>query len=163
MTKKGRIWAKTQADRPILGRPAWHPYKPCHVFDPGAMSCTQVPLSQRLDVNLIEWTERLAQGSKDPPFSAKTCPCHRSTSLEDHKCPLATSVQRRAEESQREAGRPPLGRPAWTCLLSGNVSYTDSRRQSGTSTQRRRPDGQNPRPAGWPHSAATQALASREG
>ena len=26
--KKGRIWAKTQADRPILGRLAWHLYNP---------------------------------------------------------------------------------------------------------------------------------------
>ena len=43
---------------------------------------------------------------------------------------------------------PEGGRPAWPCLLSGNASYTDSRRQSGTSTQRRWPDGQNPRPAG---------------
>ena len=63
---------------------------------------------------------------------------------------------------------PEGGRPARTCLLSGNASYTDSRRQSGTSTQRRWPDGQNPRPAGLgeagrPHSVATQALASREG
>ena len=117
---------------------------------------------------LIEWTERLAQGSKAPPFSAKTCPSQQSTSLEDHKRPLATSVQQRAERSQREADWPPLGRPAWTCLLSSNASYTDSRKQSGTSTQRRWPDGQNPRPAGLgeagrPHSAATQALASREG
>ena len=82
---------------------------------------------------------------------------------EFHKRPLATLVQQRAERSQREAGR-----PAWTCLLSGNASYTDSRRQSGTPTQRRWPDGQNPRPAGigeagWPHSAATQALALLEG
>ena len=91
--KKGRIWAKTQADRPILGRPAWHPYKPCHVFDPVARSCTQVSLSQGLDVGLIEWTERLAQGSKDPLFSEKACPCHQSNSLGDHKRPLVMMVQ----------------------------------------------------------------------
>jgi hypothetical protein len=42
-----------------------------------------------LDVGLIEWTERLAQGSKDPPFSAKACPCHQSNFLGDHKRPLA--------------------------------------------------------------------------
>ena len=107
--KRGRIWAKTQDDRPILGRPAWHPHTHCHVFDPGAMSCTQVSLSRGLDVGLIEWTERLAQGSKAPPFSAKTCPSQQSTSLEDHKRPLATSVQQRAERSQREVAR---GRPA---------------------------------------------------
>ena len=104
--KRGRIWAKTQADRPILGRPSWHPRTHCHVFDPGARSCTQVSLSRGMDVGLIEWTERLAQGSKDPPFSAKTCPCHQSNSLGDHKRPLAMTVQRRAEERQREAGRP---------------------------------------------------------
>ena len=119
-------------------------------------------LSQGLDVGLIEWTKRLAQGSKAPPFSAKTCPSQQSTSLEDHKRPLATSVQQMAERSQREAGRPPLGRPAWTCLLSGNASYTNSKKQFGTSTQRRWPDGHTPRPAGLreagrPHLAATQA------
>ena len=65
-------------------------------------------LSQGLDVGLIGWTEKLAQGSKAPPFSAKTCPSQQSTSLEDHKRPLATSVQQRAERSQREAGRPGL-------------------------------------------------------
>ena len=35
--KIGRKWAWTQADRPHLGRPAWHPNKPCHIFDPGTM------------------------------------------------------------------------------------------------------------------------------
>ena len=44
-----------------------------------------------------------------PHHSAqKTCPSQQSTSLEDHKRPLATSVQQRAERSQREAGRPGL-------------------------------------------------------
>ena len=104
--KRGRIWVKTQADRPILGRLAWHPYTPSHDFDLGAMSCTQMPLSQGLNVGLIEWTGRLAQGSKDPQFSVKIRPSQQSTSLEDHKHPLTMSVQRRAEESQKEAGRP---------------------------------------------------------
>ena len=105
-TKNEQIWAKTQTDRPLLGRPAWHPHTHCHVFNPGARSCTQVSLSRGMDVGLIEWTERLAQGSKDPPFSANACPCHQSNSLGDHKHPLAMTVQWRAEESQREAGRP---------------------------------------------------------
>ena len=158
--KKERIWAKTQADRPILGRPAWHPHTHCHVFDPGARSCTQVSLSRGLDVGLIEWTERLAQGSKDPQFSVKIRPSQQSTSLEDHKHPLTMSVQWRTEESQREAGRPS------TCKLCNYATVTDSRRRSQTSTQRRWPDGNTARPAGLgeagrPHLAATQAPASR--
>ena len=110
--KRGRIWAKTQADRPILGWPAWHLHRPSHGFDPREMPCTQVPLSRRLDLGSIEWTERLAQGSKDPQFSAKTCPSQQSTSQEDHKRTIATSVQQRAERSQREAGWSPLDQPA---------------------------------------------------
>ena len=80
--KRGRIWVKTQADRPIrpiLGRPAWHPYTPSHDFDPGAMSGTQMYLSRGLDVGLIVWTERLAQGSKDPQLSVKPCPSQQYT------------------------------------------------------------------------------------
>ena len=118
-TKNRQKKEKTQADRPLLGRPAWHLYKPCHVFDPGTLSSTQVYLSQGLDVGLIECTERLAQESKDPQLSAKTCPSQQSTSLEDRKHPLATSVQRRAEESQRETGRPS------TCLRTIQASYID--------------------------------------
>ena len=125
--KRGRIWVKTQADRPILGRPAWHPYTPSHDFDPGAMSGTQMYLSRGLDVGLIVWTERLAQGSKDPQLSAKPCPSQQSTPWSNHKRQDTTSVERRASMNQREAGRPPLGRPTWLCLRSGNASYTDSR------------------------------------
>ena len=152
-------WAK-------LGKNPGHVYIPCHVFDPGAMSCTQMSLGQGLDVGLIEWTERLAQGSEDPQFSAKTCPSQQSTSQEDHKHTLATSVQRKAEESQREAGRPPLGWPAWSCLRFSYASYTDSRRRSQTSMQRWWPDGHIPRPAGLgeavrPHFAASDIPASR--
>ena len=51
--KRGRIWVKTQADRPILGQPAWHPYTLSHDFDPGAMSGTQMYLSRGLDVGLM--------------------------------------------------------------------------------------------------------------
>ena len=51
--------------------------------------------------------------------------------------------------------------PAWTCLLSGNASYTDSKRQSGTSTQRRWPDGQNPRPAGLGEAGRPPSGSSR--
>jgi len=69
------------------------------------------------------------------------------------------SVQRRAEESQREAGRPS------TCKLCNYATVTDSRRRSQTSTQRRWPDGHTPKPpglgeAGWPHFAAPQVSAS---
>ena len=106
------IGATEGRGEPEGGRLAWHPHTHCHVFDPRARSCTQVSLSRGLDVSLIEWTERLAHGSKDPPLSAKACPCHQSNSLGDHKHPLAMTVQRRAKESQREADRPPLGWPA---------------------------------------------------
>ena len=105
-TKNGQKWAKTQAGLPLLGRPAWHPYTCCHVFDPGQCDMSTMPLSRGLDVGLIEWTKRLAQGLKDPQLNASSCPSHQSTSQEDHKHTSATSVQRRAERSQREAGRP---------------------------------------------------------
>ena len=36
-TKVRRKWTKTQADRPLLGRPAWHPYTSCHIINPEAM------------------------------------------------------------------------------------------------------------------------------
>ena len=145
---------------------SWHPHTHCHIFDPGEMSWTQVSLNRGLVVGLIEWNESLSQGSKDPPFSAKTCPSQQSTPWSNHKRQVTTLAEWRASTSQREAGQPPLGRPAWPCLRSGNASYTDSRRKSGTSTQKRWPDGQNPRTAGLgeagrPHLAATQAPASR--
>ena len=94
--------------RPAYPRPAWHPYTPSHDFDPGAMSGTQMYLSRGLDVGLIVWTERLAQGSKDPQLSAKPCPSQQSTPWSNHKRQDTTSVERRANMSQREAGRPGL-------------------------------------------------------
>ena len=97
--KRGRIWVKTQADQPILGRPAWHPYTPSDDFDPGAMSGTQMYLSRGLDIGLIVWTERLAQVSKDPQLSAKPCPSQQSTPWSNHKRQDTTSVERRASTS----------------------------------------------------------------
>ena len=63
------------------------------------------------------------------------------TPWSNHKCQVATSVERRASTRQREVGQPPLGRPAWPCLRSSYASYTDSRRRSQTSTRRRWIDG----------------------
>ena len=97
--KNGRNWARSQADRPLLGRPAWHPYTPSHDFDLGAMSGTQMYLSRGLDVSLIVWTERLAKGSKDPQLSAKPCPSQQSTPWSNHKRQDVTSVERRASTS----------------------------------------------------------------
>ena len=57
--KNGQNWAESKADRPLLGRTAWHLYTRCHIFDPGAMWHVQMPLSQELDVGMIEWTEGL--------------------------------------------------------------------------------------------------------
>ena len=117
-----------------------------------------------MDVGLIVWTERLAQGSKDPQFSAKPHPSQQSTSLEDHKHTSVTSAQRRAERSQREAGRPPLGRPALhvPAYTSSNCQPPSEANQGhcpkvGGHIPRRAGLGE----AGRPHLAATQALASR--
>ena len=81
-TKVGRNCAKSQADRHPLGRPTWHLYTPCHIFDPEAMWHVQIPLSRGLGVGLIEWTERLAQGSKDPQLSENSCPSQWYITLE---------------------------------------------------------------------------------
>ena len=43
-----------------------------------------MPLSHGLDVGLIKWIESLAQGLKDPPFSANQCPGLRSNTREDY-------------------------------------------------------------------------------
>ena len=73
----------------------------------------------------------------------------------------------RPEPSQSQAGRPRRGRPASNYLCWSHVTTTDFRRRSRASTQRRRPDGRIPRPAGLgeagqPHLAAFGALPWRE-
>ena len=101
-------WAKLGK---IPGRPAWNLYRQCHIFDPGQCDTSTMPLSHGLDVGLIEWTERLAQGSKNPQLRARSCPSHQSTSQEDHKSTSVTSVQRKGREKP-EGGRPATPRPA---------------------------------------------------
>ena len=70
------------------------------------------------------------------------------------------------EPSQRQAGRPRRGRSVSNYHRWSYATSNDFRRRSRSSTQRRWPDGQIPRPAGLgeagrPHFAASQAPASR--
>ena len=67
--KNGQNWAKTQAGRPLLGRPAWHSHKHHHVFDPEAMWHEYNALSRGLGLGLIRWTKRHWHESKDPQVS----------------------------------------------------------------------------------------------
>ena len=101
-TKNEQKRAKTQADPPLLGRPAWHLHKHCHVFDPGAMSCTQVPLSLGLDGSLIEWIKRLVQGSVQRHVQVSNPPPWKITSIH---------LQHRCNGGPRRARGRPVGRP----------------------------------------------------
>ena len=99
-------------------------------------------LSQGLGLGLIRWIERLAQRTKDPQLSTYLGPGQRSTTV-------ARSQVCRGNVGAT-GGRVGLegGRPAYNCHRSGHVTNTDLRKQSGTSVQRRWPDGRAPRPAG---------------
>ena len=57
-TKNEQNWAETQADRPLLGQPAWHLQEPGPGFDPVAMRHIHEALSRRLGLSLIGYTER---------------------------------------------------------------------------------------------------------
>ena len=74
---------------------------------------------------------------------------------------IKMSVKREAEMSQTQAGRLPLGRPAYNFQLQIDATHTDTRRRSGASTRRAVANGVNPKPAGLgeadqPHFAAPQ-------
>ena len=74
--------------------------------------------------------------------------------------------RKRAKPCQSQADRPRRGRPASNYLCWSHATATDLMKQSQTSTQRRWPDGRNPRlaglgEAGRPYSAASRAPASR--
>ena len=58
------------------------------------------------------------------------------------------SVKREAEMSQTQAGRLPLGRPAYNFQLQTDATHTDTRRRTGASTSRAVANGGNPRPTG---------------
>ena len=71
--QKTRLTGLSQAGRPgtsknsVLSSIQWQSNTPT------------MPLSQGLDVSLIKWIERLAQGLKDAPFSANPCPGQQSS------------------------------------------------------------------------------------
>ena len=102
-TKIGQIWAETQADRPLLGRPAWH----LHIHDPGfkpvAMQHTQGALSRGLCLGSTGYTERLQHPSKDPQDSPRPNVFKQPTSLEDARRQSGVSAKPEAEMGQREA------------------------------------------------------------
>ena len=59
---------------------------------------------------------------------------------------IDTSVERRAEGGQPQAGRPRLGRPAPNCLISDQTNATDFIRRSRTSNKKgTKFDGDNTR------------------
>ena len=158
-TKNEQKWVKTQAEQPLLGRPAWHLWIHSPGFDPVAMWHSHNALSRGLGLRLIRWTKRHRHESKNPQDSTRSSVNQWSISLDKIQAWRETSAQQRAEMGQREASRPPLGRPAYNCQCSGHATNTDPRRQSGMSMQRWWPDGCNPRPAGLgeagrPHFAA---------
>ena len=66
---------------------------------------------------MIEWTERLAQGSKDPQFSAKTCPSQRSNTLEESQA-SSNNVGGTEGQHEPERGRPASLRPAGLALFA---------------------------------------------
>ena len=70
-----------------------------------------MPLSQGLDVGLIEWTERLAQGLKDPQLSTNSSPSHRFTTQTRSQA-YKGNVGATEGRDGPEGGRPASPRPA---------------------------------------------------
>ena len=58
MSKNEQKWAKSQAGRPLLGRPAWHLQGHDPGFDPVAMRYIHEALSRGLGLGSIGYTER---------------------------------------------------------------------------------------------------------
>ena len=117
-----------------------------------------MPLSHGLNVGLIEWTERLAQGSKDPQLSENSCPSHRSTTQgrsQAYKCNVGTTEGR----GEPEGGRPASPRPAGLACVCAFVLSNCYRPQEEIIDVRERPAGLGE--ASRPHSAASLILASR--
>ena len=156
-TKIEQDWAKSQAERPLLGRLAWHLQEHGPGFDPVVMRHTHEALSRGLGSSSIGYTERLQHPSKDLQDSPRSNILQQLTSLEKAQEQSRVSAKLEAQMTQREAGRPPLGRPAWHMQLP-----TDSRRGSEPLSERRWTHGGIPRPAGLgeagrPHMEAPQA------
>ena len=84
-----------------------------------------MPLSRGLDVGLIKWIERLAQGLKDPPFSANSCSGQQSSNQgrsQAHKCKVSTTEGRDVPEG----GRPASPRLAGLGILARGHRPLDS-------------------------------------
>ena len=101
--------AKSQAGRPLLGRPAWYLQKHGPGFNPVAMRHTPKAQSQGLGSGSIGYTERLQHPSKDPQDRPRSNIFRKPTSLEKAQKQSRVSAKLEAEMGQREAGRPPLG------------------------------------------------------
>ena len=71
-TKNEQKWAKTQAGRLLLGRPAWHLQEHGPGFNPVAMRHVREALSRGLGFNSIGYTERHQHWSKDPQSSPRS-------------------------------------------------------------------------------------------
>ena len=122
-----------------------------------------MPLSRGLDVSLIKWIERLAQGSKDPPFSANSCLGQQSSTQgrsQAYKCKVGATEGR----DEPEGGQPVSPRPAGLARACVDVKQlsTASRSKSEPLSKSRWPRGRIPRPAGLgeagrPHLAAARA------
>ena len=84
-----------------------------------------MPLSHGLDVGLIKWIKRLAQGSKDPPFSANSCPGQQSsTQGRSQACKCKVGAIKGRDEP--EGGRPASPRPAGLGILPPGHRLLDS-------------------------------------
>ena len=72
----------------------------------GQCDTPTMPLSYELDVGLIKWIEKLAQGLKDSQLSANSCPSHRFTTQtrsQAYKCNVSTTEGRDGPEGGRSA------------------------------------------------------------
>jgi len=112
-TKNEHKWAKSQADRPLLGRPAWHLQKHGPSFNLVAMRHTHKALSQGLGSGSIGYTERLQHPSRDLQDNPRSNIFRQPTSPEKAQEQCRISANPEAEMGQRETGWPPLGRSAW--------------------------------------------------
>ena len=98
-------WAETQADRPLLGQPAWHLQEHGLGFDPAAMKHTHEALSRGLGFSSIGYTERHQLWAKDSQGSPNSKVIQQPTSLEGARRQSEASAKPETEMGQREAGR----------------------------------------------------------
>ena len=108
-TKNRQNWAKSQAGRPLLGRPAWHLQDHGPGFDPVAMRHTHEALSRGLGSGSIGYTERHQLWSKDSQGSPNSKVIQQPTSLDNARRQSEASAKQEAEMGQREASRPSSG------------------------------------------------------